>query len=298
MKRIKQWFKRFDKATVWATLRDYLTILVGTAVMAFSLHIFYIPNDLATGGLTGYAQIVNRYTGLPIGLLVLIGNIPLFFVGWRYLGGRRFLVRTIFGAVAFSVILDTITLLLPARGLTHDFWLNTLYGGLSMGFGAGLVLRAKATTGGTDILARYLNWRKGIPLSHSYLYTDGLVVFLAAIIFSWEHALYAILALYVAGRVAEVVASGANVERAAIIITDMPNEVSDAILTILNRGVTYWQGKGMYTGGDRPILFCVAAQTEVVQMKTIIHEIDPDAFVVIGLASEVLGEGFRPLYEG
>jgi uncharacterized membrane-anchored protein YitT (DUF2179 family) len=288
---------RVDKARIANLAKDYLLIVLGTAVMAASLHLFYIPNQLATGGLTGYAQLVNRFTGWPIGILVFIGNLPLFVIGWRYLGGRRFLARTIFGSIMFSVILDTMPLWLPPGGLTNDFMLNALYGGLSMGVGAGLVLRAKATTGGTDILARFLNRRHGTPLSRSYLYTDGLVVFLAAFIFSWEHALYAILALYITGRAAEVTASGANVERVALIITSLPDKVAQHILMELGRGVTNWQGKGMYTGRDRQILLCAVSQSEVVQLKTIIDESDPDAFVVVGLASEVLGEGFRPLLD-
>ncbi|KAA3656145.1 MAG: YitT family protein [Chloroflexi bacterium] len=292
--RIKIWFIRKQ---VFPTLRDYGMILVGTAVMALSLHLFYIPNQMATGGLTGYAQLINKYTGWPIGTMVLIANLPLFLIGWRYLGGRRFLTRSIFGSFVFSLILDSLGQFMPSVGLTNDFMLNALYGGVSMGFGTGLVLRAKATTGGTDILARFLNWRYGVPLSRSYLYTDAFVVFLAGIVFSWEHALYAILALYVTGRATELVATGANVEKAAIIITSLPEQVAQHIFTHLNRGVTAWQGRGMYTGRERPILFVAVSQAETIQLKTIINEIDPDAFVVFGQANEVLGEGFRPLRE-
>ncbi|MCB8967102.1 MAG: YitT family protein [Ardenticatenaceae bacterium] len=292
--RITSWTARTNALAIG---RDYGLILIGTTLMAVSLHLFYIPNQLATGGLTGYAQLINRFTGWPIGVMVFVANIPLFVVGWRYLGGRRFLARTIFGSAAFSVILDTLSLVLPEGGLTHDFMLNALYGGLVMGVGTGLVLRSQATTGGTDILARFLGKRYGVPLSRSYLYTDGLVVFLAAILFSWEHALYAILALYVTGRVTEVVASGVNVERMALIVTNVPEKVAQQVLQELGRGITEWRGKGMYTGRERPILMCVVSQSEVVQLKTIIHESDPDAFVIVGLASEVLGEGFRPLRE-
>lgn len=293
-KQFKAWFVR---ARVLENLRDYLMILVGTAVTATAIHLFYIPNQLATGGLTGYAQIVNIYTGWPIGIIVLVANLPLFYVGWRFLGGRRFLARTIFGAVAFSIILDTMIARWPTSGITDDFLLNALYGGIALGVGGGLVLRAKATTGGTDILARFLNRRLGIPLSQSYLYTDMLVVFLAAVAFSWEHALYAILSLYVAGRTTEVIATGTNVERAALIITTMPQQVAQHVMEELDRGVTSWHGQGMYTGHERPILLCVISRAEVVQLKTIINEVDDDAFVVISTASEVLGEGFRPLLE-
>lgn len=292
---MRNWRQRLNRAAIMGVVQDYTLILLGTAVMAGSLHLFYLPNQMATGGLTGYAQLINRYTGWPIGTMVLIANIPLFILGWRYLGGRRFLARTIFGSVAFSIILDMLRLVVPLGGLTHDFLLNALYGGVTMGMGTGLVLRAKATTGGTDILARFLNRRYGVPLSRSYLYTDALIVFLAAFAFSWEHALYAILALYVTGQTTELFASGSSVERVALIITNRPEEVAQQVIQELARGVTQWVGQGMYTGRERPILFCVVSQAEAIQLKTIIHEADPEAFVVIGLASEVLGEGFRPL---
>jgi uncharacterized membrane-anchored protein YitT (DUF2179 family) len=290
----KHWFVQMR---ILESLQDYMMILVGTAVTATAIHLFYIPNQLATGGLTGYAQILNLYTGWSIGIIVLVANLPLFYVGWRYLGGRRFLARTIFGAVAFSIILETLIARLPTNGITNDFLLNALYGGVTLGVGGGIVLRAKATTGGTDILARFLNRRLGIPLSQSYLYTDALVVFLAAVAFSWEHALYAILSLYVTGRTTEVIATGTNVERIALIITTMPQHVAKHVMAELDRGVTTWHGQGMYTGRKRPILFCVISRSEVMQLKTIINEIDNDAFVVISTASEVLGEGFRPLVE-
>ncbi len=295
--RWEQFRNWFIQMRILETVGDYVMIFVGTAVVAASIHLFFIPNQLATGGLTGYAQIVNLYTGWPIGTMVLIANLPLFYVGWRYLGGRRFLARTIFGAIVFSIVLDTLIARMPTSGITDDFLLNALYGGIAAGAGTGLVLRAKATTGGTDILARFLNRRFGIPLSQSYLYTDVLVVFLAAITFSWEHALYAILALYVSGRTTEVMATGTNVERVALIITNMPQHVAKHVMAELARGVTAWRGQGMYTGHERPILLCVISQSEVMQLKTIINEVDKDAFVVFGIASEVLGEGFRPLLE-
>jgi uncharacterized membrane-anchored protein YitT (DUF2179 family) len=278
-------------------LQDYLLIVVGTAVQAVSMHLFFIPSKLAAGGLSGAAQIINNYTGWPIGVMVLVGNIPLFFIGWKYLGGRRFLTRTIFGAVCYSIFLDSLHFFLPRGGLTDDFLLNALYGGIVGGVGAGLVFRAKATSGGTDILARFMDRRWGIPLSQSYLYTDGLVVFLAALAFSWEHALYAVVALYIGGVVMEVTTSGLNVDRVATIVTQMPEAVASGILMVMERGVTNWNGKGMYTGQAKAVLLCAISRAEVAQLKAIIHEADPLAFVIIGQAQEVWGEGFRHLRE-
>ena len=185
----------------------------------------------------------------------------------------------------------------PGVSLTDDLALNALYGGVTAGVAVGLLFRAKATSGGTDILARILEKRFGTPLSQAYLYTDGLVVFLAGLIFGWELALYAVIALYVGGVLVEVTLNGSNVMRVATIITTQPQAVADRILADLERGVTDWTGRGMYTGEERHVLLCAVSRVDTVLLKGIIHEVDPSAFVIIGQAQEVLGEGFRSLKE-
>jgi len=283
------------RQTVLQLARDYGLILAGAALLAVSMHVFFIPNDLVAGGLSGTAQIINNFTGLPIGTLSFILNIPLFFLGWRFLGGRRFLARTVIASLLFAVILDGLDLLWPRPHLTDDLGLNALYGGVTAGVAVGLLFRARATSGGTDILARILERRFAMPLSQAYLYTDGLVVFLAGLTFGWERALYAIVALYVGGVLVEVTLNGSNVMRVATIITTRPEAVAAGVLTELERGVTEWTGKGMYSGAEKHVLLCAVSRAEIVPLKAIIHEADPQAFVVIGQAQEVLGEGFRPL---
>jgi uncharacterized membrane-anchored protein YitT (DUF2179 family) len=163
------------------------------------------------------------------------------------------------------------------------------------GMGLGLVLRGQGTSGGTDILARLLGQWRGIPLSQSYLITDGLVVLLAGLAFSWTLALYALVSLYVSGLAAELAAEGSAVVRTATIISAKPEAVASQILAELQRGVTAWPGVGMYSGQPRQILFCAVSRAEVGQLKAIVREVDPAAFVVIGQAHEALGEGFKPL---
>jgi len=281
------------------TIRDYGVILIGTALQSVAFFLFLVPGRLAPGGLSGAAQILNSFTGWPIGTMVLIMNIPLFFLGWRFLGGHRFFIRTIFASVMFSVILDTLTYALPqfASGVTNDQWLNALYGSLLGGIGGALVIRMQATSGGTEILARLLSKRTGIPLSQSYLWTDSLVVFLSGLAFSWTHALYALIVLYLWGIVTDYVIEGQSIIRAATIITERPIEVAATIMEELERGVTSWTGKGMFSGHGKQVLYCVITRSEVTQLKTVIHEADPDAFVVIGHVHEALGEGFKKLID-
>lgn len=283
----------------WRGLADYGLILLGTLVQAIGLRLFMVSAQLATGGVSGLAQIINFYSGLPIGLMVFLGNVPLFILGWRYLGGPRFAVRTAFAVIAYSFFTDAITWLpfFPADGLTGDIVLNTLFGGVFSGIGYGLVYRGQATSGGSDILARMVTSWWNISISQSYLVTDSLIILLAGLSFSWEKALYALVALYVSGLAAETAMEGANVVRTALIITDNPQPVAHAILTEMERGVTVIAGRGAYTGEDRTILYSVITRSEIVPLKTLVRQADPNAFIVIGHAHEVLGEGFKPLSE-
>ncbi len=258
------------------------------------MDLFLIPGKLAAGGVSGIAQIINRYTGWPIGVMIILFNIPLFVLGWHFLGGRRFLVRTFLAVAIYAVLIDLLALALP-KNLTGDSVLNALFGGVLMGGGMGLVFRAKGTTGGTDILARLLGKWRGIPLSESFLLTDTAVVLGSGIAFSWTLALYAVVALYTSGMAAELVSEGSGIVRSATIITDHPQAVGEKIMRELSRGVTMWEGKGMYSGKERQILFCAISRSEVNPLKEIIHDVDPAAFVVIGQAHEALGEGFKPL---
>jgi len=282
----------------WRLLRDYLFIALGALLQALALRLFLIPAHLASGGISGLAQIINYYTGWPVGMMILIGNIPLFFLGWRFLGGRRFALRTAFAVLAVSFLTDFLGLFLPENGLTNDMVLNVLYGAIISGVGYGLVYRGQATSGGSDILARMLNSWKGISITQSYLLTDALIIFLAGLSFSWENALYALVMLYISGIAAETTMEGANVVRTAMIITNHPDPVVRDILESMERGVTILEGKGGYTGVERTLLYCVVTRAEVAQIKALVKEVDPQAFIVIGQANEVLGEGFRPLHAG
>jgi uncharacterized membrane-anchored protein YitT (DUF2179 family) len=216
-------------------------------------------------------------------------------LGWRYLGGPRFAIRTAFAVLSFSILVDLLTPFLPVNGLTDDIVLNTLYGALVSGIGFGLVYRGRGTSGGSDILGRILNHKRGIPISQSYLITDALIIFLAGLSFSWENALYSLVMLYISGIAAEAITQGSNVVRTGLIVTAYPDAVKSKVLHGLGRGITEISGKGGYTGVERPVLYCVITRSEVTQLKTLVSEVDPTAFMVIGQAYEALGEGFHPL---
>ena len=291
---IRTYFK--EKVFSWKTVRDYGLILIGAFIQALSMRMFLVPAQLVSGGVSGAAQIINFFSGWPIGLMTLVGNIPLLLLGWRFLGGPRFALRTTFAVTSFSLLTDLLFLWVPGPGLTDDLVLNCLYGAIAMGFGLGLVYRGQGTSGGTDILGRILNFRMGVPIAQSYLLTDTLVVLASGFAFgSWKLALYAVLVIYVSGLAAEAVSEGSAIFRTAMIITGRPDEVAAKVMHEMERGITILPGTGGYTGSSRPVLYCVVTRAEVHQLKVLVSEADPQAFMVIGTAHEALGEGFRPL---
>ena len=279
----------------WKLVKEYSFIILGAFIQALAMRLFLIPGQLVSGGISGAAQIINYYTGWPIGLMVFVGNIPLFLLGWRFLGGARFAIRTALAIAAFSFLTDFLAFFIPAQGITQDNFLNALFGGVLLGIGLGLVYRGRGTSGGSDILGRILNSKFAIPISQSYLITDTIVVLASGFAFGWEKALYGLVVIYVSGLAAEMASEGSSIFRTAIIITSAPEAVIIEITKTLERGVTILQGRGGYTGEDRPVLYCVVTRSEVNQLKELVHEADPAAFMVIGTAHEALGEGFRPL---
>lgn len=282
------------------SVKEYAFVILGSLIQALALRIFFIPANLASGGVSGVSQLINYYSGWPIGLMTFIGNVPLFLLGWKYLGGRQFAIRTAVSIVTLSFFTDFLVTLpfIPTNGITQDLVLNTLYGAVVAGIGYGLVYKGQGTSGGSDVLARILNHNKGIPITQSYLMTDTVVILGAGFIFGWEKALYAIITLYVSGLVVDTTLEGSGTVRTAMIITSQPQQVSDHILHQMDRGVTLLSGKGAFTGTERPVLYTVITRSEVQILKSLVQQADPAAFMVIGAAHEALGEGFKTFTKG
>ncbi len=279
----------------WKILQEYILLLTGALIQALAMRLFLVPGLLVSGGISGAAQIVNHFIDFPLGIMIFLGNIPLFVLGWRFLGGSRFAIRTAFSVACFSLLTDLLVPFIPAQGMTNDNVLNALFGGVLLGVGLGLVYRGQGTSGGSDILSRILNHRFGISISMAYLIADALVVLAGGFAFSWENALYGLVVIYVSGIAAEMVSEGSGIFRTVIIITKESDAVRLTILEAMERGVTILSGTGGYTAENRPVLYCVITRAEVNQLKQLVREIDPAAFMVIGVAHEALGEGFKTL---
>ena len=272
-----------------------LLLTLGALISAIAVIVFEAPARIAPGGVSGLAIILNSLYGLPIGLLVLLGNIPIQLIAYRMLGGWRVVASTIYVVVVYSLLIDLLTPYFPVDGVSSNTLLNALFGGIVTGIGAGIIYRVGGTLGGTSTLGRIVQERFGIPFSSSSLYTDGIVIAFAALVFGWEGALYAMVSLYVAGATSDYVLEGPSVIRTAVIITDRPREVSNGILDNLKRGVTAWEGKGMFTEQTHSVLYVTIGRAQVNALRRCVFETDANAFVVIGQGHSAYGHGFREI---
>jgi uncharacterized membrane-anchored protein YitT (DUF2179 family) len=284
----------FEIQTSWRTLAVRLILLTaGSLLGAVAVNVFYAPADIAPGGISGVAIILNELIGTPIGLVVFLGNIPIQLLAIRLLGGWQVVARTLYVVATYSIAIELTARYIPENGITEDRLLSAIFGGILGGIAGGLIYRAGGTFGGTSTLARILQKRMGTSFSSTYLYTDTLIIAAAGLVFGWPGALYAIVTLFVDGTTADYVLEGPSRVRTATIVTNDPETVAQALMTQLDRGVTSWEGRGMYTGQERTVLFVTVNRPQVADLRQIVFEADPDAFLVIGQGHTAFGEGFH-----
>jgi len=274
------------KNAVWS----YLLVTLGSLLTALGLDMFLIPNRIAAGGISGLATLAFHVVGLPVGLTMLAINIPLFLGSLRLLGAR-FGMKTLYGFLTLSFFVDVLDPVITSP--TNDPLLAAVYGGVIVGVGLGVVFRAGGTTGGTDLAAQLLLEYFPTSSGQALLFFDGLVIVLAAFVFSTELALYALISVFISSRVIDVVQEGVGYGRAALIISDHGEEIAQAILNRLDRGATFLEGTGAYSGKKKKILLTVVNRSEITRLKVLVSEIDHSAFVIVANANEVLGEGFK-----
>ena len=266
-------------------------ITLGAVIYALAFDWFVAPNQIAMGGVTGLAQIVNALVPvLPVGVLSILVNVPLFLAGWRLLGGRL-LVSSLYAMAVSSLAIDVIAWMHTFPPM--DPILATLYGGAGMGVGLGLVFSQGATTGGTDIIGKLLKLKfPWLPIGKLVMIPELVVVILSAVVFGWVFAsLFGLFHMYLLSKVMDMILYGWDTSRVAYIITDRWEETVQGLLD-MNRGVTLLQGKGAYTGAEKQVLLVAFRQREIVPIKRMLREIDPKAFFIVCDAHEILGEGF------
>jgi uncharacterized membrane-anchored protein YitT (DUF2179 family) len=271
-------------------------IIVGSIISALGYALFQIPFNIVAVGVGGLSIIINHYTGITEGILYFVFNIPLLIIGFKNLGRWYFLIFTAISVVVFSLVTDLsvryIVPLLVESPLTENMLLSTIYGGLVGGVGGGLVMRVGGSTGGTNILAKLVHQKFGFPMSQSYLITDSLIIFASVLVFGWDVALHGLLCLFLNGLASDFIFEGPSVIKVATIITDKPKQVAEILMNELNRGVSSWEIKGLYTGEVHYMLYCAIYRSQIILLKHLIAKADDKAFVVIGDGRQALGEGF------
>lgn len=278
--------------------KDNGAVILGTAVMAVGIKVFFEPNDLVAGGVTGLGIVINYFTtryyaiSTPLWLVNLFVDIPLLWLGWRVLG-KRFVKRSIVSALLFSFALFYTELIPVYQG---NMILVCIFGGLLVGIGAGLVLSAMAATGGTDLAAAVIHQKyTRISVSQCLFLLDAFVIGLGMFVFGIEQAMFAVLSIYISSRCAGNILEGLHFAKAAFIISDKSELIASELLQQAERGVTAFKGRGMFTKKDKEILLCVFSQKEITKVKNIVRNLDSDAFLLLTDMKEVLGEGFEKM---
>lgn len=276
-------------------LKDILLIIIGTGLMAFAVASIFDPVSLITGGFSGLAIIIRQLSsrlipgGIPLSVTNLALNIPFLLLAMK-LKGFRYVLRTGFATIMLSFWLSVLPVV-PIAG--DDLLLSALYGGLIVGTGIGLVFVAQATTGGTDLIAALIqHFLRHYSTASIMWILDTLIVLFGAYLFGIQMTLYAIIAIYLTSRVADGLIDGLKFSKAAFIITENPDQVATLLMEDLDRGVTGISATGMYSGTAKNMLFCVVSKKEIVMLKELTKECDPNAFVIVTDVREVLGEGF------
>ena len=272
-------------------LKQYLIITIGSIIYAVAFDWFFAPNQVALGGITGLAQVINAVVpALSVGIMTIVMNVPLFLLGWKFIGWHL-LTSSLFAMLLSSAAIDAIAAVHTFTSM--DPMLAGLCGGALMGLGLGIVFYQGATTGGTDVVARLLKLKfPWLPIGNLVLIPDFVILSLAALVFGRvEAALYGLISLFVQAKVMDTVLYGMDTSKVAYIVTDRWKQVSDAILA-MERGVTFLRGEGAFSGAEKHILMVAFKQKEIVQIKQLVHETDPRAFLIVVDARDVLGEGF------
>ncbi len=285
----------------------YALITFGAAITALAINVFLVPYKIAPGGLSGLATVIYYVSGgrFPVGTTMLIINIPLFIMGYKFIG-RHFFIRTLYGTVILSVIIDLTEaymadlasrLLVNEVGSasTPDILLYSIIGGFLSGIGLGIVLKMEATTGGTELAAKLLNKPfKSLTIGQILLAIDALIILFAIIVFnSVIIGLYSLVSLFITTKIIDAMVEGVDYARAVLIISEHQEEIAKRIISEMDRGVTELKGRGVYSGKDKNVLLCVLSRNEIQHLKEIVQAMDANAFMILADVREVLGEGFN-----
>ncbi|MCM3182602.1 uncharacterized membrane-anchored protein YitT (DUF2179 family) [Priestia megaterium] len=270
-------------------VKRMLFILVGALLMAVGLEFFLVPNEVIDGGIVGISIILSHLTDVQIGFYIFALNLPFFFIGYKQIG-KTFALSTLLGVIILSIA-TSIFHDLPV--LTGDPLLATVFGGIVLGVGVGIVIRYGGSLDGTEILAILFNKRTPFSVGETIMFFNLFILGSAGFVFGWDRAMYSLMAYFIAFKTIDIVIQGLDESKSAWIISEQYEQIGEAILARLGRGVTYLNGEGAYTGDEKKVIFCVITRLEEAKLKAIIDEIDPSAFFAVAAIAEVRGGRFK-----
>jgi uncharacterized membrane-anchored protein YitT (DUF2179 family) len=278
--------QRLSKAKI---IKRATAIFIGAVLMAVGLEIFLVPNKVIDGGITGISIMLSHITGFRLGIFIFLLNLPFFFMGYKQIG-KTFAISTLFGITVLSIFTS---LFHPVPAFTEDILLATIFGGMILGTGVGLVIRYGGALDGTEILAILINKKLPFSVGEVIMFFNIFILGAAGFVFTWDRAMYSILAYVIAFKTIDVVIKGLDESKSAWIISDNSENIGNAIMNRLGRGVTYLSGEGAFSGNDKKVIFCVITRLEEAKLKEIVEENDPNAFLAIADMAEVRGGRFK-----
>ena len=278
--------------------KAYGFIVIGTFILSLGYVYFITPHKIVPGGVYGISIVIHHTLGFPVGLTALAFNIPLVILGIKLLG-PRFGAKTITGFVLTAIFVDVLGYFSEWKPLIEgDVLLASIFGGLLMGVGVGFIFKARATSGGTDVIAMIVGKYTRMPLGQLMILVDSCIVIVGLIAFGdWKIPLYSWIVIFIMGKVIDIVLQGISYDRTLFIISDKHEEIRNKIINDLNRGGTFIAGQGMYNGTEKKIIFTSVNRREVAMLEDFISTVDPNAFMTVIEANEILGKGFKSLTE-
>lgn len=280
---------RHHKQTPFEIARRIILITIGAILVGVALEIFLVNNSIIDGGVTGISIMSSYLSGLPIGIFLFILNLPFLILGYRTIG-KTFALSTLLGVIVLSI---STTLLHPVKPFTDDIFLAAVFGGIFLGAGTGIVIRAGGSLDGTEIVAIILNRKSPFSVGQMVMFINFFILSSAGFVYSWDRAMFSMIAYYIAFKVIDLTIEGFDESKSCWIISDHHKEIGEAITARLGRGVTLLHGEGGYTGDQKKVIFCVITRLEEAKLKTIVNELDPGAFLAVGNIHDVKGGRFK-----
>lgn len=270
-------------------IKKFLLLFMGSIITAVGLEIFLVPNNIIDGGIVGISIMASHVTQLPLSLFLVLLNLPFLYLGYKQIG-KTFAISTLFSIVALAYWVNFFH---PIPELTNDLFLAAVFGGIIVGLGVGLIIRFGGSLDGTEIVAILLDKRSSFSVGEIIMFFNLFILTSAGLVFSWDKAMYSLVAYFVAFKVIDITIEGLDESKAVFIISDRPEEITDALMNRLGRGVTILHGAGGYTKDNKQILYVVITRLEIAKLKAIVDEIDYDSFVTINDVHEVMGGRFK-----